>query len=245
MTKPITPRDARDRVIVPLDVGNVDEARRLVAALGDSISFYKIGMQLTFGGGLGLAQELVAAGKRVFLDMKLLDIDNTVARGVESIARLGVSLTTIHAYPKAMRAAVAGRPDRRDAEDALHLLAVTVLTSMDDADLEAAHYECDVATLVAERARDASAAGMDGIVCAATEIAAVRTIVGPQMMIVTPGIRPAGSAANDQKRVMTPAEAIAAGADYLVVGRPIIAAADPAAAAAAIVAEVADVARAA
>ncbi len=223
MRADIRPRDARDRMIVALDVGSVEEAAKLVASLGDAVSFYKIGMQLVFAGGLQLVTALTKQGKRIFLDMKLLDIDNTVAGAVSSIARLGVTFTTIHAYPKAMRAAVAANP-----KDGTGLLAVTVLTSMDDADAHAAGYASSAADLVAARAADAREAGMDGIVCAPQEIASVRAIVGTGMAIVTPGIRPAGSAADDQKRVMTPAEAIAAGADYLVVGRPITAAAESA-----------------
>src|SRR5688572_20667245 len=233
MRPELSPRDARDRMIVALDVESVDAARRLVAGLGDAVSFYKIGMQLVFAGGLGLIDELTASGKRIFLDMKLLDIDNTVAGGVASIAALGVTFTTIHAYPKAMRAAVAARP-----ENGLKLLAVTALTSMDDADLRRAGYAEGAADLVGRRSAEARDAGMDGIVCSPQEIVRVRKIVGPGMAIVTPGIRPAGFAAADQKRIMAPAEAIAAGADYLVVGRPVTAAADPAAAAAKIVAEI-------
>ena len=229
----LAPRDARDRMIVGLDVASVGEARRLVAALGSDVSFYKIGMQLVFAGGLALVDELLAAGKRIFLDMKLLDIDNTVSGAVGSIARLGITFTTIHAYPKAMRAAVASR-----TREGPRLLAVTVLTSMDDGDLQSAFYARGAAELVAARAADARAAGMDGIVCAPQEIAAARKAAGPDLAIVTPGIRPAGTAAGDQKRIMTPGEAIAAGADYIVVARPVVATADPAAAARAIVAEI-------
>jgi orotidine-5'-phosphate decarboxylase len=227
------PRDARDRLIVALDLDSVAAARAMVERLGAAVSFYKIGMQLAFAGGLPLVGELVSAGRRVFLDMKLLDIDNTVAGGVASIAGLGATFTTIHAYPKAMRAAVSARPD-----SGLGLLAVTVLTSMDDGDLAAAGYARDAAGLVAARAADARAAGMDGIVCSPREARAVRGVVGNDMAIVTPGVRPAGSAAGDQKRASRPAEAIAAGADYLVVGRPVTGAADPARAAASIVAEI-------
>lgn len=228
-----SPRDARDRMIVGLDVDSLATARQFVAALGASVSFYKIGMQLVLAGGLPLAAELHQAGKRVFLDTKLLDIDNTIAGGVTSIARIGVTLTTVHAYPKAMRAAVGAKP-----AGGPELLAVTVLTSMDDADLQAAGYGASAAALVAARAADARSAGMDGIVCSPREIGTVRGIVGPGMLIVTPGVRPAGSPAGDQRRTMTPGEAIAAGADYLVVGRPVTAAADPRRAADAIVAEI-------
>jgi len=229
----LAPRDARDRMIVGLDVASVSEARRLVAALGSDASFYKIGMQLVFAGGLALVGELAAAGKRIFLDMKLLDIDNTVSGAIGSIAALGITFTTVHAYPKAMRAAVAARP-----AEGPFLLAVTVLTSMDDGDLRSAGYAHGAAALVAARAADARDAGMNGIVCSPKEIASVRKIIGPDMAIVTPGIRPAGSAAGDQKRAATPTDAIAAGAVYIVVARPVVAASDPVAAARAIVAEI-------
>lgn len=229
----LRPRDARDRMIVALDFPTVASARRLVTSLGEAATFYKIGMQLVFAGGLALIEELTGAGKRVFLDMKLLDIDNTVAGAVASIAGLGVTFTTIHAYPKAMRAAVAARPAGGPG-----LLAVSVLTSMDDGDLRAAGYALGAAGLVAERAAGARAAGMDGIVCSPLEAETVRKIIGPQMAIVTPGVRPSGSAAGDQKRTLSPAEAIRAGADYLVVGRPIAGATEPARAAEAIAAEI-------
>jgi orotidine-5'-phosphate decarboxylase len=229
----IVPAAARDRLIVALDVKDVGAARKIMARIGDAASFYKVGMQLVFAGGLALIPELAAAGKRVFLDMKLLDIDNTVVKAVENIVPLGATFTTIHAYPKAKRAAGSARSDA-----ALGLLGVTVLTSMDDRDLAAAGYAGDAAALVASRAADARTAGMDGIVCSPLEAAAVRKIVGRDMVIVTPGVRPAGGAAGDQKRVMTPAEAIATGADYIVVGRPVTAATDPAGAAAAIVTEI-------
>ena len=229
----VSPRDVSDRMIVALDVGSPAAARQLVAALGPAASFYKIGIQLVFAGGLPLVEELLDAGKRVFLDVKLLDIDNTVAGGVTSIAQMGVTLTTIHAYPKAMRAAVQAKPAGGPG-----LLAVTVLTSMDDDDLRAAGYPASAAALVAARAADARAAGMDGVVCSPQEIGAVRAAIGADMLIVTPGIRPAGSSAGDQRRITTPGEAIGAGADYLVVGRPVIAAPDPRRAADAIVAEI-------
>ena len=227
------PRDARDRCIVALDLPNVGTAQALVSDLGDAVTFYKIGMQLVFAGGLDLIAPLIAAGKRVFLDMKLLDIDNTVAHGVESIAGLGATFTTIHAYPKAMRAAVTARGARP-----LGLLGDTVLTSMDDDDLFAAGYRSDVSGLVASRALNAANAGMDGLVCSAREAEMVRRAAGPDLLLVTPGIRPAGADAGDQKRTLTPGAAIANGSDYLVVGRPIAAADAPARAADAIVAEI-------
>ena len=231
----LTPRNARDRLIVPLDVPSVADAEALVETLGDTVTFYKIGMQLAFAGGLPLVESLVASGRRVFLDMKLLDIDNTVEMGVRSIVRLGATLTTIHAYPQALEAAVKGRGD-----SALGLLAVTVLTSMDDDDLKQAGYAESAEAIVEARTAAAAAVGMDGIVCSAREAGRVRKIVGSDMIIVTPGIRPAGSDSGDQKRIVTPADAIAAGSDYLVVGRPVSQADDPAAAAEAIVAEIAD-----
>jgi orotidine-5'-phosphate decarboxylase len=226
--------DPRQRLIVALDVSSVAEAEALVTRLGDSIAFYKIGYQLGFAGGLALAGALTAAGKQVFIDMKLHDIGNTVARGVESIARLGARFLTVHAYPQTMHAAVEAR-----AGSQLRILAVTVLTSYDDADLAAAGYDFTVPELVAERAAQARDIGVDGLVCSPQEAANLRTIINSGMVLVTPGVRPAGADAGDQKRVMTPGAAIAAGADYLVVGRPVVAATDPKAAADAIVAEIA------
>jgi len=226
--------EPRDRLIVALDLPSVDAADALVTRLGDAVSFYKIGYQLGFAGGLPLAEKLVGAGKQVFLDLKLHDIGNTVAKGVESVSRLGASFLTVHAYPQTMKAAVEAR-----GAASLRILAVTVLTSYDDADLAAAGYDFTVAELVAERAGQARDIGVDGLVCSAAEAASLRTAVGHGMVLVTPGIRPAGADIGDQKRIMTPATAIAAGADYLVVGRPILAAPDPKMAAQAIVAEIA------
>ncbi|MDO9417672.1 orotidine-5'-phosphate decarboxylase [Pararhizobium sp.] len=223
---------ASDRLIVGLDLPTVAEAEALVTALGDEVVFYKIGYQLVFAGGLDFAKDLAASGKKVFLDMKLLDIDNTVAKGVENIARMGMSMLTLHAYPKAMKAAVEAAKG-----SGLCLLGVTVLTSMDEQDVIDAGYEYDPHTLVLCRAEQARIAGMGGIVCSAEEARAVRSIIGPDMALVTPGIRPAGSDKGDQKRVMTPADALAAGSSHLVVGRPIVKAADPLAAARAILAE--------
>jgi orotidine-5'-phosphate decarboxylase len=227
---PIKPRD---RLIVALDLSSVEDAEAMVARLGDAVSFYKIGYQLAFAGGLAYAQTLTGAGKRVFLDLKLHDIGNTVAQGVKSVARLGATFLTVHAYPQTMRAAVEAR------EGNLRILAVTVLTSYDDRDLKAAGYDATVTSLVATRAEQARTLGVDGLVCSPEEAANVRSIVATEMALVTPGIRPAGADAGDQKRIMTPAAAIAAGADYLVVGRPIVAAADPRALAETIIAEIA------
>jgi orotidine-5'-phosphate decarboxylase len=231
---PIAPRE---RLIVALDLSSVEAAEALVVRLGDAVSFYKIGYQLAYAGGLSYAQKLTGAGKQVFLDLKLHDIGNTVAQGVKSVARLGVTFLTVHAYPQTMQAAVEARGG------ALRILGVTVLTSYDDDDLNAAGYETSVKALVARRAEQARALGIDGLVCSPEEAANVRAIAGAGMALVTPGIRPTGAEAADQKRIMTPAAAIAAGADYLVVGRPIVAASDPRAAAEAIVAEIAQQAR--
>ncbi|MCO5732705.1 orotidine-5'-phosphate decarboxylase [Rhizobium sp. SSA_523] len=223
---------ARDRLIVGLDLPTIGEAEAVVRMLGDEVNFYKIGYQLAFAGGLEFARNLVADGRQVFLDMKLLDIDNTVAKGVENIVKMGVTMLTLHAYPKAMRAAV----EAAKGSD-LCLLGVTVLTSMDDADLRDAGYEYDPHTLVLTRAEQARAAGMGGIVCSAEESQAVRRIIGPDMALVTPGIRPKGADAGDQKRVVTPFDAIRAGSSHLVVARPIVKADDPLFAARAILSE--------
>ncbi len=225
--------EPRERLIVALDVPSLDAAQAMVARLGNSVSFYKIGYQLGFAGGLDYARQLAQSGKRVFLDLKLHDIGNTVAAGVKSVASLGASFLTVHAYPQVMAAAVAAR------EQNLRILAVTVLTSLNDADLKAAGYAASAAELAAQRALQAREAGVDGLVCSPEEVANLRRVVGGRLTLVTPGIRPACSAAGDQKRVATPAAAINAGADYLVIGRPIIAASDPKAAAEAIVAEIA------
>ena len=222
----------RDRLIVALDLPSVDAAQAMVARLADSVTFYKIGYQLAYAGGLSLVRKLADQGKKVFIDLKLHDIGNTVSRGVESIAKSGATFLTVHAYPQTMKAAV----EARGAD--LKILAVTVLTSYDTGDLQAAGYRLGVADLVETRARQALELGIDGLVCSPEEAANLRKIVGQKMSLVTPGIRPAGAATGDQKRIMTPARAIAAGADYLVVGRPILEAADPKAAAEAIVAEI-------
>lgn len=223
---------ADNRLIVALDVDSVAEARRLIDALGDAVHFYKIGHQLAFSGGLELAHALKAEGKHVFLDMKLLDIDNTVEKGVAAIARIGVDMLTIHAYPKAMRAAV-----KAASASNLTLLGVTVLTSMDEADLADAGYAGSPRDLVLRRAKQARDAGMGGIVCSPEEATAVRSIIGPDMALVTPGIRPSGADKGDQKRIATPRDALKAGASHLVVGRPITAAADAKSAALAILSD--------
>jgi orotidine-5'-phosphate decarboxylase len=221
------------QLIVGLDVSTRARAEEIVSLLGDSVSYYKIGYQCFYGAdGFALGRELIAAGKKVFFDLKLLDIDNTIEKGVAAIAETGAAMLTVHAYPKTMRAA-----QKAAAGSGLCVLGVTVLTSMDDNDVKEAGYERDAAGLVALRAQQAREAGIGGIVASAHEAEMVRTIVGSKMAIVTPGIRPAGAARGDQKRVMGPAEALAAGASHLVVARPIIEAADPAAAAKAILTE--------
>ena len=231
MLRSIAPKD---RLIVSLDLPALEPAEAMIARLGDSVTFYKIGYQLVYAGGLSLAQKLRAAGKKVFIDVKLHDIGNTVTRGVESLSTSGATFLTVHAYPQTMQAAVEGR-----GNSGIKILAVTVLTSYNETDLQEAGYRHTIADLVAIRARQAKALGVDGLVCSPEEVAALRAIVGDQMSLVTPGIRPAGNSSGDQKRIMTPARAIAAGANYLVVGRPIVEAADPKAAATAIVAEIA------
>jgi orotidine-5'-phosphate decarboxylase len=224
----------RDRLIVALDLPGVPAAEAMIARLGDSVTFYKIGYQLAYAGGLPLVRQLADRGKKVFIDLKLHDIGNTVARGVESIAKLGATFLTVHAYPQTMKGAVEGRGSSN-----LKILAVTVLTSYNEDDLHAAGFRLGVSELVEARAQQAQVLGIDGLVSSPEEVGALRKIVGHQMSLVTPGIRPAGAASGDQKRIMTPGRAIAAGADHLVVGRPVVEATDPKAIAEAIQAEIA------
>ncbi|MEN9709611.1 MAG: orotidine-5-phosphate decarboxylase [Pseudomonadota bacterium] len=224
----------RDRLIVALDLANAKAAEAMVAELGDAVSFYKIGLELTYGGGIGLAQDLIKSGKQVFLDLKFHDIPNTVARATEQVAEIGATFLTVHAFPQTMKAAVGALGGSK-----MKILAVTVMTSYDDDDLREAGYALRVPELVGRRAQQAKAAGIHGLILSAEEVKAMRGIVGPDMRLVTPGIRPAGAAVGDQKRVMTPAEAISAGADHLVVGRPVTQSKDPKAAAEAIIAEIA------
>jgi orotidine-5'-phosphate decarboxylase len=222
---------ARDRLIVALDVPEVDAATALVERLGPSVTFYKIGLELVMAGGLHLARRLRDAGKQVFLDMKLLDIENTVERATRAAAAAGATFLTVHALDsKTLRAAAAGK-----AGTDLRVLGVTVLTNLDAADLGEQGIAEAPADVVVRRARLARAAGCDGVVASGLEAAAVRAALGPDAAIVTPGIRASGGAAGDQTRVATPQTAIANGADYIVVGRPIAQAADPCRAAAGIV----------
>ena len=224
----------RDRLIVALDLPTVAEAEAMVERLGEAVSFYKIGMELAYIGGIALGQRLIASGRKVFFDLKLHDIPNTVERATAQIAGLGAAFMTVHAYPQTMAAAAAGARG-----SGLGILGVSVLTSMAEDDLARAGYGMGIGDLVRRRARQAQESQAAGLVCSPLEITAVRETVGHALKIVTPGVRPAGAATGDQKRVMTPAEAIGAGADHLVVGRPITQAADPAAAARAILAEIA------
>src|SRR3977135_1142180 len=197
----------RDRLIVALDLPGVTAAEAMIARLGDSVTFYKIGYQLAYAGGLPLARQLADSGKKVFLDLKLHDIGNTVARGVESVAKLGAPFLTVHAYPQTMKAAVEAR-----AGSSLKILAVTVLTSYDDGDLHAAGYRLGVSDLVEARAQQAQVLGIDGLVCSPEEAASLHKIVGHQMAVVTPGIRPAGAASGGEKRNSDPSRACGAAA---------------------------------
>jgi orotidine-5'-phosphate decarboxylase len=226
---------ARDRLIVALDVPSADAARALIGKLGDSVGVYKIGLELLFAGGIALAGELVGRGDRVFIDAKFLDIEATVERATAAVARTGAHFLTVHALDcKTLDAAVRGR-----AGTGLKLLGVTVLTNLDRDDLKEQGIDRVPQELAVYRAMLAQEAGFDGVVASGQDATALRQALGPDVLIVTPGIRPEGSATHDQTRIVTPAMAIAAGADYLVVGRPITAAPDPSAAAQAIVAEIA------
>jgi orotidine-5'-phosphate decarboxylase len=209
-------------LIIALDLPSAEEARALVSRLADSVSFYKVGMELYAAAGMDFVKELAAQGKHVFLDMKFYDIGETVKRAVAQVARSGANFLTVHGSGAVMRAAVEGRGD-----SALQLLAVTVLTSFDQQDLADMGYPCEVADLVALRVCKAMESGIDGIVCSPLEVAGVRALAGPKAILVTPGVRSAGAGKGDQKRVATPAEALRNGANYLVIGRQVTRAADP------------------
>jgi len=228
-----TTSTARDKMIVALDLPDVASAKTLVARLGPSVSFYKIGMELVYAGGLPLVEQLVGEGKKVFVDLKLHDIPNTVTRAAAQIAKLGATFLTIHAFSQTMKAAKLGVEGSN-----LKLLAVTVMTSYDDGDLKTAGYAMNVRDLVAHRGQQAKDIGIDGLILSAEELEATRAALGTNMLLVTPGIRPAGADVGDQKRIMTPARAILAGADHLVIGRPVVQASDPKTAADAIVLEI-------
>jgi orotidine-5'-phosphate decarboxylase len=222
------------RLIVPLDTPTADAARAMVDAIGDAVSFYKVGLELFATDGMALARELKGQGKQVFLDWKLHDIGATVERAARALASSGCDLLTVHAEPQVMAAAVRGC-----AGSGLQILAVTVLTSLTDADLAEIGYAEDARALVERRIRQALAAGCAGVVASPLEAALARAIGGPDFLVVTPGVRPAGSAMNDQARAATPHDALKAGASHLVCGRPITADADPRAAALRVAAEMA------
>ena len=224
----------RNPIIVALDVESAAEARALVTKLGASVGFYKVGMELYAAAGMELVHDLQAQGKDVFLDLKFYDIPETVKRAVAQVAKTAVRFLTVHAGASIMRAAVEGR----GASD-LKLLAVTVLTSFGPEDMEDLGYQGEIAQLVERRARKAVECGIDGLVASPLEAAALRKLVGADTILVTPGVRSAGAAHGDQKRVATPAEAIRDGADYLVIGRQITRAAAPAAEAERIMQEIA------
>jgi orotidine-5'-phosphate decarboxylase len=212
----------KNPIIVALDFEDAAQARTLIQRLGSAVDFYKIGMELYAAEGMRFVRELIGEGRQVFLDLKLYDIPETVKRATAQVAKTGARFLTVHGSNAVMRAAVEGRGASR-----LGLLAVTVLTSFDREDLAELGYRSSVEDLVALRVKNAMAAGMDGIVCSAKEAAAVRALAGPQAILVTPGVRSASADSGDQKRVATPAEALAAGANYLVIGREITRAPDP------------------
>ncbi|WP_455370270.1 orotidine-5'-phosphate decarboxylase [Petrachloros mirabilis] len=224
--------NARDRLILALDVPSADEAEKLLAKVQDQIAFVKVGLELYTAAGPEIVQRLLNRGKRVFLDLKFLDIEETVRRATERVAAMGVDFLTIHANRKALTAAVKGR-----GASPLKLLAVTVLTNFDSNDLRDMGIQRSVQELVMARALLAAEVGCDGVVASGEEPGVLRPKIGPRFVIVTPGVRPAGKDVDDHARATTPTQTIAAGADYLVVGRPIRSATDPAAAAAAILAE--------
>ena len=223
----------RDRMIVALDLPSVRDAEALVEQLDDSVSFYKIGMELVYAGGLDLVRQLSSRGKKIFLDLKLHDIPNTVEKATNRVADLGATFLTVHGFPQTMKAAVLGK-----RKSQLKILAVTVMTSYDDDDLLEAGYAMGVRDLVAHRSEQAKTIGVNGLILSPEEVKAMRALLGTDITLVTPGIRPMGSSKGDQKRVMTPGEAIRAGADYLVIGRPVTAAPQPKKTADAIVAEI-------
>ncbi|MBY6084679.1 MULTISPECIES: orotidine-5'-phosphate decarboxylase [Ruegeria] len=229
------PQTADDRLIVALDVPNALEGLKMAETLGDAVSFYKIGLGMLTGGGLALANELKQEhGKRIFLDMKLFDIGNTVENAVRGLAQFDLDFLTVHGDPHVVRAAKEGAAGKD-----LKILAVTILTSLNRDDLDAGLMKSgDMQDMVLERAARAFEAGADGVIASPQEAALIRAL--PQAegrLIVTPGVRPSGSDLGDQKRVATPAAAISDGADHIVVGRPIYQAADPKAAADAVLAE--------
>lgn len=231
----MTNNSINDKLIVAIDVEDVDTARQLISTLNGVVTFYKIGLELAYNGGLDLARDLKASGNRVFIDLKLHDIGTTVERATRQIAKMGMDFLTVHAYPQTMEAA------RNGAGNDLKLLAVTVMTSYSDVDLAAAGYKVGVQNLVTKRVLQAKNHSIDGVIISPLELDTVRPIVGKDMLLVTPGIRPAGSETGDQKRITTPAEAVRDSANHIVVGRPITRAADPRAVAEKIITEISGV----
>jgi orotidine-5'-phosphate decarboxylase len=224
----------RDPLIIALDFDSAGEALALVQTLGTDAQFYKVGMELYATAGPDVVRRIVDAGKRVFVDLKFFDIGETVKRATASIARTGAHLLTVHGSMAVMRAATEGR-----AGSSLRLLGVTVLTSFDVQDMRDLGFQCQPAALVLQRALNAKDVGLDGVVASPLEAAHLRRVLGPEMLIVTPGVRSAGASRGDQKRVATPAEAIHDGANYLVIGRQVTRASDPVAAVRQIRAEIA------
>ncbi len=218
--------DFRERLIVALDVPSTEDAIVLVEKIGDAANFYKIGLELLYAGGMELARQLIDEGYKVFIDAKLHDIPNTVERAVQQISNLGASLLTVHAYPQTMQAALQGRNESK-----LRIIGVTILTSMAEHDAKNAGYDKSITDIVSARAQSARDIGIDGIVCSPQEAKASRKILGPDALIVTPGIRMADHDSGDQSRIATPSGALRDGASHLVVGRPITRAKDPRAAA--------------
>ena len=224
--------DNKSRLIVALDVPTTDEAHALVEQIGDAASFYKIGLELLYNGGLDLARRLIDQGFDIFIDAKLHDIPNTVERATRQISELGATFLTVHAYPQTMQAALDGRGHAK-----LKIIGVTILTSMSELDAKAAGYDKSIPDLVTQRAESAKKIGIDGIVCSPMEARAARQILGPGALVVTPGIRMPDDSAGDQSRVETPSSALKHGASHIVVGRPITRADDPRSSALAIVAD--------
>lgn len=214
---------AKERLIIAVNTSNLDEARELVKKLGDSITFYKIGLQLQLASGLeDFLAELISSGKKVFLDYKYYDIEDTVEHAVEKVAQMGASFLTVHGNGSIIKAAIKGR-----GNSALKILSVTVLTSLDAYDMKDLGFDCSVEDLVLRRSQKAHEAGCDGVIASGLEVEQIRSLVGDGLLIVVPGVRSSGAKLDDHKRSITPSEAIMAGADYLVVGRPIYNAPDP------------------
>lgn len=220
----MTPLATHNPIIIALDVESAADARSLIHRIGPRVNFYKVGLELYAAAGMDFVRGLLSDGHRIFLDLKFYDIPETVSRAVARVAATGVDFLTIHAVPSVMRAAAAARQGSN-----LRLLAVTVLTSFGPEDMDDLGFEGTIAELVERRARKAMELGIDGIVASPLEAAAVRGIIGPDAVLVTPGVRSAGADKGDQKRVATPAQAIRDGASYLVIGRQVTRAADPAA----------------